>query len=141
MTELYKRSELDDVVNALEEQGYKQVRGAEYTHPELGTITLVGCGNECFVAHNVRQHILEERQLTKKAFLQLVDVDADKVINIIRQRTGSEYMTQDWYILEGGLIWVTVSRDTNIAGFTAFAGGETVKHMLSVAIMCKECYK
>lgn len=141
MTELYLRDDIGAVVSALEGQGYVKAKDAEFKHPDLGTVTLVGCGKLCFAVHNVRQRVLEEKSLTKKAYLQMADIDTDKVINIIRQRTGSEYMTDDWYTLEGGLIWCTVSKDTNIAYFTAFAGGETVKHMLSVAIMLKDCYK
>ena len=140
MVEVYKRDDLSAVTKALAELGYTNGKGAEFTHPKLDTVTLLSCGDSCFVSYGVRQSLVPSKALAKKAYLQMADVNIDKVANTLKHRTGVRQLTDDWYTLEGGLIWCNLSSETYTVYLTAYATGDTVKHMLSVAIMLRDCY-
>lgn len=141
MVEVYKREDLDAVVKALTAEGYTAGEGAEFTHPTLSSVTLVGCGDNCFVAYGAEEPIVPPKALTKKAHLQMADIDVNKVDSILRQRSGVQQLTDSWYTLEGGMIWCNLSHETDTVYLTSYAVGDTVKHMLSIAIMLRGCYK
>lgn len=141
MVEVYRRDALSDVIKALTDAGYASGENTEFTHPELGMVTLVGCGDDCFVTYGAEKSLVHAEALIKSAYLQMANMNMDKVDSMLKQRTGVQRLTDSWYTLEGGLIWCNLSHETSTVYFTTYATGDTVKHMLSVAIMLRDCYK